>query len=214
MLLVLILMPVPGLALVFAYPLGSLLFWLGIAFVAALGLAAVLSRRMQAMGLFEEVLLAEVFLAALAGVAVTNLSPHHGVRFWMAMSLMLAIAALVLGVLRRDRNGTGAGAFLLTQLVHWLATLAAVGVIYLLFRAGRLNHDNAALVMLVVLGLSAFLDGYRISWRFALTGILIGFTALLAALVEQFTWPLTLAGLVVFALATLWAARRRRHSTP
>ncbi|WP_456388249.1 hypothetical protein [Profundibacter sp.] len=89
--------------------------------------------------------------------------------------------------------------------------LAVLGV-FLLLKAGRLNYDNSALVLLLIIGLSTFLDGYRISWRFSLIGILVAGTAILAAFVEQFIWPVILLALILLVIAIFWERHRHRQA--
>ncbi len=208
---VLLVLPVVGLDLVYFGSLGNWLFWLGIALIMSLGLAVLYAQRAHRMGFFEEVLLAEVFVMSLIGIGLTNVSPQSGLRFWLAMSLLMAVSALVMGTVQNAGQKTGKAKFLVTQLVHWGATLLTIGAVFALFRAGRLNHDNTALVLLLVLGLSTFLDGYRISWRFAVIGVLIAGTTLMAAYIEQYTWPMMIIGLVLLSgvIAIEWLRHKR-----
>ena len=210
--LLLLMLPVAGMVLVYRNPMSSLMFWAGIALISALGLAVFYARHARRMAFFEEFLLGEVFVMSLIGIGLTNVAPQSGLRFWLAMSVLLTMSALVMGAMRMVDRKAGSAAFMLTQAVHWGATLLAVGAIYELFRAGRLNHDNTALMVLLVLGLSTFLDGYRVSWRFALIGVLMGATALMAAYVEQFTWPMVVVAAALLAAVVLWQWRRHRRS--
>ena len=212
----LLLMPPIGFVLIYFSRLGEVQFWIGLAFVATLGFAIGNAGRAGNVGLFEEALLGEVFILSLAGIAITNISPTSGLRYWAGMSLMMAISALVIGAVRMAEERNGRAKFFLAQIVHWAATLLVLFAVHELYRAGRLNHDNAALVLLLILGLSTFLDGYRISWRFALTGVLLAATALLAAYVEKYTWPMVVIGFVVLlgVVAFEYLRRGRRQGNP
>ncbi len=226
-------LPLAGLLLVYYNPIPSLWFWLGIALIAALGGAVFYARHAHRMAFFEEALLAQVFLMSLVGIGLTNFSPRASLRFWIALSVLIAMTGLVLGVVRavekaasqtangKTANGkaavlemTGVGAMIGRQIVHWGATLATIGAVYQLFLAGRLNYESTGLVLLLVLGLATFLDGVRISWRYALIGLVIGATSVLAGFVNQYLWLALFGALALLALVVGWEwLRHRRNRT-
>jgi len=207
-----IIFPVIGMALTYFYTADSYQYWVGVLMVASLGIAAFLAAYAHRIGFFEEIILALAFLLSLTGIGLTNFSPTHSVRFWMSMTLFMALAAIVIGAVNVIEHEKTEPNIIMTQLIHWGATLIAVFGVFLLLRAGRLNYDNTALVLLLILGLSTFLDGYRISWRFSLIGILIGGTGILAAFVEQFIWPVILIALVLLIGAIFWESRRTKKT--
>jgi len=162
------------------------------------------------LGFFEEIILVLAFLLSLIGIGLTNYSPTNSIRFWMAMTVFMAVAAITIGLVKFVEHKKDIRAdMIVTQLTHWGATLLAVLGVFLLLKAGRLNYDNTGLVLLLIIGLSTFLDGYRISWRFSLIGILVGGTAILAAFVEQFIWPVILLALILLTIAIF--RERHRH---
>lgn len=209
MLVLSLVLPVIGLALTYFYPLNSYQYWVGLLLVASMGVAAFYASHAHRMGFFEEIILVLAFLLSLIGIGLTNYSPTSSVRFWMAMTLFMAIAGIVIGAVKSIERKDMAANMIVTQLIHWGATLLAVLGVFLLLQAGRLNYDNSALVLLLIIGLSTFLDGYRISWRFSLIGILVAGTAILAAFVEQFIWPVILLALILLIIAIFW--ERHRH---
>ncbi|GEM_PF-294911 len=212
MLVLSLMLPVTGLALTYFYPVNSYQYWVGLALVASMGIAAYYASHAHRMGFFEEIILVLAFFLSLIGIGLTNYSPTNSVRFWMAMTVFLAIAAVVIGAVKNvGRKDVGIDT-VVTQVFHWGATLLAVLGIFLLLKAGRLNYDNTGLVLLLIIGLSTFLDGYRISWRFSLIGILVGGTSILAAYVEQFIWPVILLALVLLVIAILWEGYRHRQA--
>jgi hypothetical protein len=109
-----------------------------------------------------------------------------------------------------DSTEATASGVLRTQAMHWVATLAAVHVVFILLRAGRMNNEDAGLVALLTLGLSTFLAGTYGDWRFCLVGLLLGLIAGTAAFVEQFLWMLLIPLIVIVALLGLWWLRSRR----
>lgn len=206
----LLVLPMIGLALVFASTTFGTLFWLGLALIASLALAVFYARHAHRMAFFEETLLAQTFLMAIIGIGLTNVSPQRSLRFWLALTVLMAAAALVIGSVRAVERKADGRKVLLTQLIHWGATFLTIGAVYQLFYAGRLNFENTGLVLLLVLGLSTFLDGFRMSWRFSLIGVLIGGTAIFAGFVERYIWQAMLLALALLAIVLAYEWLRRR----
>ena len=207
-----IVLPVIGLALTYFYPVNSYQYWVGLAMVVSMGGAAFFAAHAHRMGFFEEIILVLAFLLSLIGIGLTNYSPTNSIRFWMAMTVFMAVAAITIGLVKFVEHKDIRADMVVTQLTHWGATLLAVLGVFLLLKAGRLNYDNTGLVLLLVIGLSTFLDGYRISWRFSLIGILVGGTAILAAFVEQFIWPVILLALILLVIAIFWERHMHRRA--
>jgi hypothetical protein len=110
---------------------------------------------------------------------------------------------------RAKRAGLPIRKTLTIQLVHWLTTVIAISGVYLLLKAGRLNFENTGLVLLMTLGFSTFLDGYRISWRFSLIGVLMFVTGIAAAYVEEYLWVLLIITAAVAAALFYWERHRK-----
>ncbi len=129
---------------------------------------------------------AAAFILSVIGIGITNFRPEMSYRYWGAMTFILASAAIVLGWAKQQREGQPVKEMLFTQLVHWVATLAAVAAMFMLLHAGRLNYENTGLVVLVTLALATFLDGYRVSWGFSALGIMMFIAAMIGAYIEQY----------------------------
>ena len=138
----------------------------------------------------EAASLTAALILSIIGIGITDFKPLVSYRYWGAMTLILAMSGIIIGWARQQREGKPVRAMLMTQIVHWAATLGAVGGILVLLLSGRLNYENTGLVILITLGLSTFLDGYRVSWSFSAIGVMMFITALLGAYVEQYVWIL------------------------
>ncbi len=160
----------------------------------------------------EMVAIGAVLALSLVGLGVTDYSPAQSYKYWAAMTFILAAAALAIGWSRAQRQSLPLLSTLGIQLINWAATGVAIIGVFLLLKAGRLNYENTGLVLLLVLGLAAFLDGYRINWRFSLVGVLLFLSAIAAAFLEQYVWVVlfvmtALAALILF----LEFHKRRKH---
>lgn len=157
----------------------------------------------------EAIALTAALFLSILGVGITDYSPLHSYRYWGVMTLVLASSGIAIGWSRAHRLGLPVVKTLATQLVHWLATGVAVGGILLLLKAGRLNYESTGLVLLIVLGLATFLDGYRIDWRFSLVGVLIFMSGIVAAYVEEYLWVLLIIATGTTVAVLLWDRRER-----
>lgn len=153
--------------------------------------------------------LTAAFILSILGIGITDYSPLQSYRYWVAMTFFLALTGLALGWSKAHRLGRPATETLITQLVHWAVTGVAVAGIFLLLEAGRLTYESAGLVLLIVLGLATFLDGYRINWRFSLVGLLIFVSSIAAAYIEEYLWVLLFIATGT-AIAVLFWERHQR----
>lgn len=166
------------------------------------------------LALEEIILLATVALAVI-GVAITEISPARSYQYWALMLVVFALCALALGGLKARREGSPLPGLLWTQLLHWIATWAAVFSLFLILDAGRLNYDNISLVTLVVLALATVLEGIRVDWRFSMVGVLLGIIAVTVAYVEASIWLLfVLAAALIVGIVVYGHLRRRIARSP
>jgi len=151
-----------------------------------------------------------VVMLSAFGIGVTDFSPERGFWYWLAMVPIFGFVSLFAALLRPRRAGETTSAILLRQILHWVALLLAIYLIFLLVRAGRMTNESAGLVALLSLALTAFLGGVHGDWRFCVVGLLLGGIVAGATFVEEFLWMLLIPAVMIMALVVLWFARRRR----
>ena len=149
---------------------------------------------------YEFIILTFVLILSLVGIGITNYAPLKSNLYWGILALILAVSATVSGWYKSKRLGQPIRKLLTIQLVHWTATIVAISSIFLLLKSGRLTFDNTGLVMLILLGLSTFLDGFRLNWYYSFIGIMILLTGVMAAYIEQYLWILLIISALVSAI--------------
>lgn len=157
---------------------------------------------------FEEAGLIVMIILSLVGVAVTDFSPGDGYWYWMIMIIVFGVIAVITGFVeakKGDRNLVKK--ILVVQVIHWLGSMLTVIGVFLLLNAGRLNAENSALVILLILALTTFLDGIRLGWRFSIAGVFLGVTAIIAAYIEQFMWVVLMLAVALIAATLYWGRR-------
>ncbi len=160
----------------------------------------------------EEIVLLIVLVLALVGMAITDFSPTKSYRYWILMVILFTLASIGLGWARNEYHENIFQQLILRQLVHWGATLATVSGVYLLLDTGRLNYESSGLVIELIIGLSLFLDGHHLGWRFSLLGILVGISAIVAAYIEEYIWIILIVSLNLSVITFYWEKHHRKNS--
>jgi hypothetical protein len=144
------------------------------------------------------------------GIGVTSFSRPYGFHFWMAMVPLFGGVSTFLAWVRARARGESTGGALRAQLLHWVGTLAAMWLVFLLQTAGQLERDALGLVALVTLSLATFLAGVHGDWRLCGVGLLLGVIAAASAYVQQFAWIVLVPGAALVVLGVfLWLRRGR-----
>lgn len=160
----------------------------------------------------ERVALAVVFILAMLGVGVTDYAPLQSLNYWGAMAIILALSGLIMGWSKAQHLKQPVLQSLRVQIVHWIATGIAVFGIFLLLKAGRLNYEGTGLVLLIVLGLATFLDGYRLNLFFSLVGVFIFALAIMAAYIEEYLWVLLIVMLILGVIVFFWERHKLKEA--
>lgn len=143
----------------------------------------------------EETILFVIILLSIIGVAITDYAPQASWGYWIFMTAALCTCAVVIEKALLHRKDVSFTQLLTTQLIHWGITLLAILVSFAFVSSGRITYEGSGLIILLILALSTFLDGYHVGWRFYLAGVFLGITTVLAAYVEEFMWILLAIGL-------------------
>jgi hypothetical protein len=176
------------------------------------GLASLLKREFKLGDLVFLILV----LLSLAGVAVTNYAPERSWLYWAIMVPLFAVISIVSSWSDLRGDPRGWMVVLRLQLLHWAALFLAVYLIYLLYRAGRLDDADTAMTILITLSLSTVLAGVHFDWHFGLVGLLLGLAVLLDTWLEEYLWIMGTTGLALLVLRFVmgrYVARRRAPET-
>jgi hypothetical protein len=157
-----------------------------------------------------EVILAALVVLSAVGIGITDVSPGYGFWYWLAMVPLFGAASSFTAWSRNRQAGGTGSSVVRTQVLHWVAVLAALYVVFVLLRAGRMNNEAAGLVALLTLALATFLAGVHGDWRFCLVGTLLGLIVGAAAFVQRFLWMILVPLAVILALALVWWSRGRK----
>ncbi len=154
----------------------------------------------------EEGILIFLLILSLVGIGITNFSPSDGYWYWIAMILVFAVSAIIIGWFQSKQKERSFKKLLLEQFFHWGSCMLVVGAMFTLLHSQHLSSDNAGLIILLLLSLATFLDGQRVGWRFSVVGLFLGVSAIIASHFAQFMWIEILLAIFLVAVTILWEA--------
>ncbi len=152
----------------------------------------------------EEVAFLALVGLSIIGESVTNYSPIISFWYWLTMIPVFAMTAIITEWSQARARGISATNVILIQIVHWGGTCIALFATYSLWHVGRLGNEHTGIVILLLLALTTFLDGYHVGWRFYLAGLLLFAYTIIAALLKAVIWVALLIAVPVVILGLYW----------
>lgn len=138
----------------------------------------------------------------LLGDVITSNASRVAYLYWLMMVPVFAVGSLFLEVSRIAKQGGSFKRLAHIQLTHWGSTGFAVIIIFMLLKQRQLDAPGAGLAIHVMLGLSTFLAGIHLGWKFyalgvmlLLTALLVGYDAQFATVILMIFVPITFLGL-------------------
>jgi len=150
----------------------------------------------------EEIIFFMIILLSVIGVGITDYAPTESWPYWIFMVVALCTCAVVIEKTLLHRKDVSFTKLWVTQLLHWGATLIAIIISFAFVKTGRMTYEGSGLVILLILSLSIFLDGFHVGWRFYLAGIFLAITSILAAFVEEYMWILLVIAIASIVFST------------
>ena len=158
----------------------------------------------------DTIIFSALILLTILGVALTNMSPAHAHKYWLAMILFFAMGAIATGWQRAAEKGQKKQ-LITSQLLHWGSTLIAVVVVYTFIHTGQIQNETVSLMILLILALSSFLDGFHVGWHFSVLGILLAISVVTISYVEEFMWIIAIIAVILLVVSFLWN-KYKKHS--
>jgi hypothetical protein len=159
----------------------------------------------------EEFAFPALVALSIIGESITNYSPIISFWYWLTMIPVFAMIAIITEWSQARARSISATNVIVIQLVHWGGTCIGLFATYSLWHVGRLANEHTGLVILLLLALTTFLDGYHVGWRFYLAGLLLFAYAIIAALLKVVIWVALLIAVPVVIFGLYW---NKRHPLP
>jgi len=149
-----------------------------------------------------------VLILAMTGVAYTSMSGRPLNGYWEFLAVAIGLACIAMGW-RRTTDKSERRRILVTQSLHWLAFLIAMGILLLPSVNTFLSGPATGLALMLLLALGTFVAGIHVSSEIAVLGIVLALTVPAMAWLKQSALILVLIGLVIGGFAV--AFRRQKN---
>jgi hypothetical protein len=146
------------------------------------------------------------------GVALTSFVRPAVTTFWLILCPVFGI--ICVAARWREVDGREAQWLLIRQqVIHWLAIMFAISLVFVSEVKQMMNADASALMVMTILALGTFIAGNYSSggWRISLVGFLLALGVPAVAWLEESTLLLVLVGGVLIGLAVLVFSHYARH---
>lgn len=128
---------------------------------------------------------------SLLGAFIAYTYRHASHDYWLLMMFLFGVIALAPGYYQLKQQGNGKKQFI-DQALHWSGGLSAAIIVYAYHSSGRIFHEEAGLIVLLILALTSYLNGIRTGWRCIFTGLFLGLTAICIAYFDNYIWQLVI----------------------
>ena len=152
-------------------------------------------------------------LLAMIGVGLTTTSRADAPKYWLSLVPVYGLLCVTVAWLHKRHGATGR--LVVQQALHWLVIAVAIWLDFYVRGTGEMTGEAAGYNALLLLAIGCLLAGIHLEWMFAIVGVLLAATLMLAVKAEQYLWLAFIAAAVLvaamFALMR-WRARSRRNA--
>ena len=151
---------------------------------------------------------------ALGGLVLTSFRGSATYYYWMAMAPIYGLIVVASGWRQLD-TGSERFQLVMTQVLHWIAFLAAMWLMFLPEVRGVVNDNAMSLALLILLALGTFVAGVHAQvWRICLVGVFLAVSVPAVAWIQESAMLILVAILLVAAVGFAFWWMWRRESGP
>ena len=155
-----------------------------------------------------------VLILTIGGVAYTSFSKHPVLIYWEILAPIIGLVCVWYGWPSVDNSSRLR--LIATQLLHWIAFLLVMNMVFLASVQRVLNATSTGLAVFTLLALGTFTAGVHIlSWQVCLLGLIMAFGIPAIAWIENsaLLLVLVLAAIVGIGVVIWWHWHERRGRT-
>jgi hypothetical protein len=148
-----------------------------------------------------------VLVLAIFGVIYTSMSGRPLYGYWEFLGFVIGLACIAIGW-RQAADRTAQKQVVITQSLHWLAFLIAMGILLLPSVNTFLSGPATGLALMLLLALGTFVAGVHVSSDIAVLGIVLALTVPAMAWLKQAALLLVLVCLVAAGFVVVFRPHR------
>jgi hypothetical protein len=155
---------------------------------------------------------AVLLVLTLSGVLYMSFAHRPMIGYWEVLAPVIGLVCIISGW-PQAQDKAARIRLVWTQVLHWLAFLAAMNLLLLGAGQSMLTPDAAGLAVLTLLALGTFVAGVHLqTWQICLLGALMGISVPAIAWIQRSSLLLLIAAAVLIAIgvAYWWTLPRRR----
>ena len=139
-------------------------------------------------------------LLSLLGAYIGYTYRHASHDYWLVMMFLFSVIALAPGYYQFKQHGENFKA-LISRLLHWAGGLTAAIIVYAYHSSGRIFHEEAGLIVLLILALTTYLEGIKTGWRCIFAGLFLGLMAICVAYFDSHIWQLAVLSIAAITVS-------------
>ena len=140
---------------------------------------------------------AAMLALAMGGLVLTGFRSATTYYYWMALAPIYGLITVISGW-RQIETTAEHLQLVVTQVLHWLAFLVAMWLMFLPEVRGVVNDNATSLALLILLALGTFVSGVHARvWRICVVGVFLAVAVPVAAWIQDFAVLLLVGALLV-----------------
>lgn len=148
-------------------------------------------------------------LLSLLGIYIGYSYRHTSHDYWFIMMFLFTVIAIAPDFYQFKQDGDNLKSFI-SRVLHWTGGLCAAIIVYAYHSSGRIFHEEAGLIVLLVLALTTYLDGIKTGWRCIFTGLFLGLVAICVAYFDSYIWQLAALAIAAIVVSYHWNSSEGR----
>lgn len=172
-----------------------------------------LAARIEMSVLRQVLIVGALGVLIMLGLFLANYSPNGADWYWSTMFPVFGLVCLGHQLAAGQAHGMPAWQLPLKQAAHWLGPIVAVRIIFMQLARGQMAADSVALMILLVLAVTAYLAGIHFDRSFVWVSIVLALAALGGTEVETYLWLVVVIGVLLIALIVFSTVLIRRRTT-
>jgi hypothetical protein len=145
-----------------------------------------------------------MIVLAMIGVGLTTTNRDMAPKYWLSLVPVYGLLCIAVAWIRKRQGATGR--VVVRQVFHWMAIAAAIWLDFYIRGTGQETGQAAGFTALLLLALGCLLAGVHLEWMFAVVGILLATTLMMAEKAAQYLWLIFIIAALAVA-AMIWIMR-------